>query len=191
MRFRANDLFCFDPSPPGMPHSARGGPLVSQTGRRCGLPAGCCSRTWRVMAGCSVDHALGSRETHWVGDLLRCPCPVASQLLGRGRHARAGWLRAFLDQYFSVFVGDVECLVEHLSADLRVGLPIETAAVRRVPATRLAITLIAPLRNEHAAAAWAFAAAVLWAGLAHDAFAVRSKEKKPRPRENDRGFLEA
>jgi hypothetical protein len=40
------------------------------------------------------------------------------------------------------------------------------------PATRLAITLIAPLRDEHAAAAWAFAAAALWAGLAHDAFTV-------------------
>ena len=88
----------------------------------------------------------------------------------------------------------VEYLVEHLVVDLlaRISLPIATAAVRLVPATRLAKTLIAPLRDEHAAAAWAFAAAVLWAGLAHDAFTVRSKEKKPRPREgNDRGFLGA
>ena len=88
----------------------------------------------------------------------------------------------------------VEYLVEHLVVDLlaRISLPIATAAVRRVPATRLAITLIAPLRDKHAVAAWAFAAAVLWAGLAHDAFTVPSKEKKPRPREgNDRGFLGA
>ena len=69
---------------------------------------------------------------------------------------------------------DVEYLVEHLVADLLagIGLSIATAAVRLVPATRLAITLIAPLRDERAAAARAFAAAVLWAGLARDAFTV-------------------
>jgi hypothetical protein len=67
--------------------------------------------------------------------------------------------------------GDGSPFVEHLVARLRarISLPIATAAARCVATTRLAITLIAPLRNEHAAAAWAFAAAVLWAGLAHDA----------------------
>jgi hypothetical protein len=77
---------------------------------------------------------------------------------------------ALLGQDLSVFVVDIEYLVEHLVVDLRacIRLPIATAAVRRVPATRLAITLIAPLRDEHAAAAWTFAAAVLWADLAHD-----------------------
>ena len=78
---------------------------------------------------------------------------------------------------------DVEYLVEHLVVDLRarISLPIATAAVRLVPATRLAITLIAPLRDEHAAAAWAFAAAVLWAGLAH-VWLHAIEGKKPRPR---------
>ena len=68
-----------------------------------------------------------------------------------------------LNTSLSIFVVDLRA---------RISPPIATAAVRRVPATRLAITLIAPLRDEHAAAAWAFAAAALWAGLAHDAFTV-------------------
>ena len=83
--------------------------------------------------------------------------------------------------------GPVEYLVEHLVVDLRerISLPIATAAVRLVPATRLAITLIAPLRDEHAAAAWAFAAAVLWAGLAH----CDRKTRSPGHGQDDRGFL--
>jgi hypothetical protein len=44
-------------------------------------------------------------------------------------------------------------------------------------------------RNEHTAAAWAFAVAVLWVGLAHDAFTVRSKERSPGHGQSDRGFL--